>query len=163
VPFYLGLRVFPHCVAVGLWRRALRLQYGKFRITPALTYQAKLESHVASGLAHAVLSAGRPLLVSPLCWKRIGRSFQNINQQSPIIYNLGLSAADALASIVFTPLLISRNGTQAVPRLRWNSLRHLNSSGTAQNADKNLALGFCVGTVGVSFRTFIDDEQARIL
>jgi hypothetical protein len=120
-------------LTVSPWvvRRALRLQYGKLRITPALTYQQSLKVMWLLAWRTLVLSLVALLIIS-LVLKGLGVSFQNINQQSPLVDNLGLSAADALASIVFTPLLIPGMVRKQYRGFRLELIEEFKSSGRSK-------------------------------
>jgi hypothetical protein len=86
-------------------RRALRLKYGRWRVTPALTYQQSLKVMWLLMWRTLVLSLGALLVVS-LILRALGISSQAIGEQGPLANNLGLSLADALSSLVFSPFLI---------------------------------------------------------
>jgi len=92
-------------VAPWVVRRALRLQYGKWRITPLLSYQQSLKVMWLLMWRTLVLSLAALLVVS-LILRLIGVSTQAVGAQGPLFNNLGLSALDALSSLVFSPFLI---------------------------------------------------------
>lgn len=92
-------------VAPFVVRRALRLKYGSLRIEPVLTYQQSLKVMWLLMWRTLVLSIAALLAVS-LILRAIGVGAHAFEEQSPLVNNLGLSVADAVSSLVFSPLLI---------------------------------------------------------
>gem|GEM_PF-6401772 len=94
-------------VTVAPWavRRALRLQYGKWRVIPALDYQQSLKVMWLLMWRTLVLSLLALLAVS-LIFRAAGIGSQAIGEQGPLVNNLGLSLLDAISSLLFSPFLI---------------------------------------------------------
>lgn len=86
-------------------RRALRLQYGRHRIKPVLSYQQSLKVMWLLMWRTLVLSLAALLVVS-LFLRGVGISSRAIGEQGPLVNNLGLSAMDAISSLVFSPFLV---------------------------------------------------------
>jgi hypothetical protein len=98
-------------------RRALHLKYGRWRVAPKLSYQHSLKVMWLLMWRTLVLSLAALLVVS-LVLRAIGIGPQAFSEQSPLVNNLGLSAADALSTLVFSPLLIP-----AMLRKRYRGFR----------------------------------------
>jgi hypothetical protein len=92
-------------------RRGLRLRYGRWRFEVdraagrgSLTYQESLKVMWLLAWRTLALSLTALLAVSLVLWAlRISHRF---DASSPLWNNLGLSATDAVSSLVFTPFLL---------------------------------------------------------
>jgi hypothetical protein len=98
-------------------RRALHLKYGRWRVTPKLSYQHSLKVMWLLMWRTLALSLAALLVVS-LFLRAIGIGPQAFPEQSPLVNNLGLSAADAFSTLVFSPFLIP-----AMLRKRYRGFR----------------------------------------
>ncbi|MBZ5602672.1 MAG: hypothetical protein LAO79_10235 [Acidobacteriia bacterium] len=92
-------------VAPWVVRRALRIQYGIWTIQPRLTYQQSLKAMWLLMWRTLVLSLAALLVVSFIL-RAAGIGTHAIEEQGPLANNLGLSLADALSSLIFSPFLI---------------------------------------------------------
>lgn len=93
-------------------RRALRRQYGPYKIAvvhrdrrDTLNYQESLKVMWLLAWRTLVLSLVALVLVS-LLMRLTGVAARDFSTQDPMVNNLGLSAVDAVSSLVFSPLLI---------------------------------------------------------
>ena len=86
-------------------RRALRIEYSGWSIQPRLNYQQSLKVMWLLMWRSLVLSLVALLVVS-LILRALGISTHSIEEQGPLVNNLGLSLADALSSLIFSPFLI---------------------------------------------------------
>jgi hypothetical protein len=85
-------------------RRALNLRYGALGIRPKLTYQHSLK--VMWLLAWRTLALSLAALIPISLALRALHFNVNFGDQNPLMNNLGLSAVDAVSTLVFTPLLV---------------------------------------------------------
>ena len=92
-------------VAPWVVRRALRIQYERWKIEPRLTYQQSLKVMWLLMWRSLVLSLAALLVVS-LILRLLGVSTHAVEEQGPLVNNVGLSLADALSSLIFSPFLI---------------------------------------------------------
>ncbi len=92
-------------VAPWVVRRGLRLQYGKWRIAPRLSYQQSLKVMWLLMWRALVMSLAALLIVS-LILRAVGVGTQAVGEQGPLANNLGLSILDAVSSLAFYPFLI---------------------------------------------------------
>lgn len=88
-------------VSPWIVRRALRLKYGRLRIQPDVSYQQSLK--VMWLLAWRTLALSL-IALAPLSLALKGLD-THLDSQGPLVNNLGLSALDAISSLVFTPFL----------------------------------------------------------
>ena len=99
-------------LAVSPWvvRRALRRRYGRLRVVVsgsprALRYQESLKVMWLLAWRTLVLSLVSLLVIS-LVLRLAGLRSRAFTNEDPLWNSLGLSAADAVSSLVFAPLLI---------------------------------------------------------
>ena len=96
-------------------RRALRREYCGFRVmvvrpnavAETLSYQESLKVMWLLAWRTLVLTLAAFLVLSLVLSRFKGDLSQNISSRSPLVNSLGLSAGDALGSLLFSPILIT--------------------------------------------------------